>query len=1138
MSSVNGARTEVSEIINLTDNAGTLPASPSSQDPIITLVDDSSVPSPAIGSTISSAYDSDSYQVQVVPSEDTPIDGRSSDADKMFQSAMEGASTAEQQAQHEGELGEVSDGSVMLMHANGVDIVEVSEHVGGADDGRQWEAEEGHDLKRVKVYELIGARWVDQGTAFCFGDFNDGEALLIARSESNYEQIILTTSIKPTDVYQRQQDTLIVWTEPDGIDYALSFQDPDGCAEVWNFIQEVQRHMSIPVLSSSPQLGEAFAVGGLFRTGRLPQPALGNIGEIEKIIRASTRLQASKERVCEFIQSEDYIKSLIDVMTQAEDLESLENLHALCSCMQTILMLNDHTMYEHILDDDMFFGVVGMLEYDPEFPVHKANYRDFLQSAAHYHQPVQIRDEGIQRKVHHTYRLLFLKDVVLARAIDDSTFNVLNSSIIYNQIDIITHVQSDQAFLREVVGMFMDDDLLAKLGIGFAAGTPGAMKCKEPENKPAGVGSDIKMDVDAAPVSADDAKPARRREVLFLIQQLCVMGKNVQLPARMQLFRTLTDRGILFAVQWALGQPEDTEEGRAMIAASGEILTALLDHDLHGVRGHVVKQLSLLDKDGGAGKKLGGDKDKDTVLMLLCRVMLRSKDMAVQSQVAEALRLVMEIPSATEAQPMVGAKVFQRPKDDPATEKFLDYFYKHCVEILFKPFFDIPEFTRMTDPSLPLSRERTNLLLHLCELLANFALQHSFRSHFYMLSMGIATRIATLLSVRDKHLRLAAFRFFRVLLRLNNRNLFLNMMKTDVLKPIIDLTIQESRRDNLLSSSCQEFFEHIRRENIKELIAHCMTKHGDKIRLLAASPLGGPRFHAFIRRYEMNIEPPPKEEEKVADKPAANGARRWGMEVEEEDYFNAEDDDDEIVPVLTFSPGFPRGAGSLPLKRKRPRSSSLTQQQQQQRPSKSSLMGAVPSTRTTTPPLGGLVDYGDDDDVGSASPVESTRPSSPKSPMPPGLGSPSNMPPSPRLAHRQIPAKPPMSVFSSIPEDEEDSLLDSLLGKGGPISPSLMSARPPELAPGLKRRREEDDDELSLLANKSKRQSVGSGLGVGKDRISAGLGSGGVVIGEKAAAALVKGAEEGPKKIKLKLSSSLAATPAPSNPGAKDGDTG
>ena len=38
-------------------------------------------------------------------------------------------------------------------------------------------------------------------------------------------------------------ETLIVWTELDGVDYALSFQEAEGCAEVWNFIAEVQQHM-------------------------------------------------------------------------------------------------------------------------------------------------------------------------------------------------------------------------------------------------------------------------------------------------------------------------------------------------------------------------------------------------------------------------------------------------------------------------------------------------------------------------------------------------------------------------------------------------------------------------------------------------------------------------------------------------------------------------------------------------------------------------------------------------------------------------------------------------------------------------------------------------------------------------------
>ncbi|KAI0940291.1 hypothetical protein AcV5_001437 [Taiwanofungus camphoratus] len=725
--------------------------------------------------------------------------------------------------------------------ASVVEAVEGEEQVREAgtsmsgDDSGQWQEEDSHDLKRVKVYELIGSRWVDQGTAFCFGDFQDNEALLVARAEVDFNHVILSTTIRSSDVYQRQQDTLIVWTEPDGVDYALSFQDPDDCAEVWRFIEEVQRHMNNTGedvgLSSSPLIGPepSITTAGIIRSGHLPQPQLGIMSEIERAIKALARTNAMKERVCEYIQNEEYIKAMIDVMNQAEDLESLDNLHALCSCMQVILMLNDHSLYEHILEDDLFFGVVGMLEYDPEFPTHKANYREFLHQASRFHQPVPLRDEAIQRKVHHTYRLQFLKDVVLARAIDDSTVNVLNTCIIFNQIDIINHVQNDPAFLREVVGIFMDDDLIAALGL--------APRVKEQEHEKEDAEKYDKMDVDQQDAKTNGIHPngkndgstsskppteeelMRRREVVFLVQQLCVMGKNVQLPARMALFRTLVDRGILFAVQWALSQPETSGDGRQMIAAAGEILTTLLDHDLNGVRGHVLKQLGAMEKEKANGKKIP---EKETVLVLMCRLLVRSRDLAVQSQVGEALKTLLEIQGdVPEPHPAVGMKLLQRAKDDPGVERFLDYFYKHCIETLFRPFGDVPEFRTVTESPLSLSRERSNLYLYLCDLLSTFTLQHSFRSHFFILSSNISLRVASLLTVRDKHLRLAAFRFFRACLKLNNNNIFKHFIKHDVLKPILDLTEQESRRDNLLSASCQEFFEHMRKVCI--LWNHCIS---------------------------------------------------------------------------------------------------------------------------------------------------------------------------------------------------------------------------------------------------------------------------------------------------------------------------
>ena len=59
--------------------------------------------------------------------------------------------------------------------------------------------------------------------------------------------------------------------------------------------------------------------------------------------------------------------------------------------------------------------------------------------------------------------------------------------------------------------------------------------------------------------------------------------------------------------------------------------------------------------------------------------------------------------------------------------------------------------------------------------------------------------------------RTAALRFFRTCLRLNNNNLLNHLKKHQVFLPILKLTLRESKRDNLLSSCCQEMFEAMRR---------------------------------------------------------------------------------------------------------------------------------------------------------------------------------------------------------------------------------------------------------------------------------------------------------------------------------------
>ncbi|KIM46489.1 hypothetical protein M413DRAFT_441578 [Hebeloma cylindrosporum] len=995
--------------------------------------------------------------------------------------------------------------------------------VGGlivTEEAQDWVPDGDHELKRVKVYELVGSQWMDQGTAFCFGQFSNetNDALLIARSERNYNEVILSTAIRSNDVYQRQQETLIVWTEPDGVDYALSFQDPEGCLEVWNFIQEVQRHMNTsddPTNISAPLLGsDSVTTTSIIRSGHLPTPQLGIITEIERAIKTLARTQLVKERICEYIQQEDYIKSLIEVMHMAEDLESLENLHALCSLMQTILMLNDHTMYEHILDDDIFFGVVGMLEYDPDFPGHKANYRDFLHNIAQFHQPIPMRDIAIQRKIHHTYRLQFLKDVVLARALDDSTFNVLNSSIIFNQIDIITHIQQDQFFLRDVVRLFVDEEVLASGArrIVFQgqqiqpsihpqphassqhmvislngngdnmSNKPDPASMEVDQNPPAtsspkpvnGVGTVTAVNGRGAIRSTSSAIPptgeltaedfALRREVIMLLQQLCIMGKNVQMPARMALFRTLVDRGVLFATQWALSLSEKDEANKPMISAAGEVLSALLAHGLNGVRGHVLKQVNGMEKEREAAKK-GADR-AESMLEMACRILATSKDLTIQSQMGDALKVWMDIPSLDSIPAGASEAAGPKPlpiirKDDPGTERYMEYFYKECINTLLKPLFDLPEWRNLKEPLLPLTREETNRCVYLCDLLYNFLQQHAFRSHFHVMSSDILSRVATLFKAKDKHLRHSAFRIFRLLLKQGNPNSHAQVMKQDILKPILDLTVQESLRDNLLSCSCQEYFEHMRKENIKEMIKFCMTRHQSEIQKLAKSPLGGQRFELFIRRYEMNIAPLP--EESTPDK--STDDRLWldASRDAEEDYFNADDDDDEILPTISQQQQLLRSSPLNNTGLKRKRRPGITSQPKGYRPP------------LKTPKLGGpLVDYDDDED-GSPAPQASGSTSPPPNKVTFSFRSrsASPSPSTPPLSAVPIPSPtsgpPPKRATKE--EDEEDNILESLArntrARSQSPSPSLGPMRPSE-----KRRRtdEDDDDELLMRLTKSSKK--------------------------------------------------------------------
>lgn len=93
--------------------------------------------------------------------------------------------------------------------------------------------------RRVKVYHLVeDGQWEDKGTGYvqcAYSEKFDGAAIVVT-AEEDAKKVILEAKIYIEDIYQCQQETLIVWSDPmSGRDFALSFQEHLGCSDIWYF---------------------------------------------------------------------------------------------------------------------------------------------------------------------------------------------------------------------------------------------------------------------------------------------------------------------------------------------------------------------------------------------------------------------------------------------------------------------------------------------------------------------------------------------------------------------------------------------------------------------------------------------------------------------------------------------------------------------------------------------------------------------------------------------------------------------------------------------------------------------------------------------------------------------------------------
>ncbi|CAK7326379.1 unnamed protein product [Dovyalis caffra] len=201
-------------------------------------------------------------------------------------------------------------------------------------------------------------------------------------------------------------------------------------------------------------------------------------------------------------------------------------------------MLNSPQIFEKILGDELIMDVIGSLEYDPEIS-HIQHHRNFLKEHVVFKEAIPIKDPHVLSKIHQTYRVGYLKDVVLARVLDEATVANLNSIIHGNNAVVVSLLKDDSTFIQE---------LFARL---------------------------------RSPTASAESK----KNLVYFLHEFCSLSKSLQMVQQLRLFRDLMNEGIFDIVADTL-QSQDNK----LVLTGTDILILFLNQDPNLLRAYVVRQ--------------------------------------------------------------------------------------------------------------------------------------------------------------------------------------------------------------------------------------------------------------------------------------------------------------------------------------------------------------------------------------------------------------------------------------------------------------------------------------------------------------------------------------------------------------------
>ncbi|KAM9088878.1 LOW QUALITY PROTEIN: serine/threonine-protein phosphatase 4 regulatory subunit 3A-like [Megaptera novaeangliae] len=620
--------------------------------------------------------------------------------------------------------------------------------------------------RRMKVYTLNEDRqWDDRGTGHVSSGYVErlkGMSLLV-RAESD-GSLLLESKTNPNTAHQKQQDALIVWSEAENYDLALSFQEKVGCDEVWEKICQVQGDPSVDITQDLVDESEEERFDDMSSPGLELPSCEFRLEEIAELMASSLPSPLRREKLALALENEGYVKKLLEGFPElfhvCEDLENIEGLHHLCEIIKGIFLLNQTALFEVMFSEECIMDVIGCLEYDPTLSQPR-KHREFLTKTAKFKEVIPISDLELKQKIHQT-RVQYIQDMVLPTpsVFEENMLSTLHSFIFFNKVEIVGMLQEDEKFLTDLFAQLTDE-------------------------------------------ATDEEK---RQELVNFLKEFCVFSQMLQPQNRDAFFKTLSNMGILPALEVILGM-----DGTQVRSAATDIFSYLVEYNPSMVREFVMQKAQQNDD---VSKKLTEQKitNKDILLMnLIIEHMICDTD----PELGGAVQLMGLLRTLVDPENMLATA------NTTGKTEFLGFFYKHCMHVLTAP---LLANTTEDKPSKD-DFQTAQLLALVLELLTFCVEHHTYHIKNYIINKDILRRVLVLMASKHAFLALCALPFKRKITGLKDEFYNCYIMKSFLFEPVVKAFLNNGSRYNLMNSAIIEMFEFIRVEDIKSLTAHVIENY-------------------------------------------------------------------------------------------------------------------------------------------------------------------------------------------------------------------------------------------------------------------------------------------------------------------------